>query len=73
MLFAGSAYANEWVVDSAKKKYLKHNDSFDTDERFKNGSTGKRYCFDTDGYMLHNQRVSGIANRRGGKRKCQIC
>ena len=49
MLFAASAYANEWVVDSVGEKYLKHNDSFDTEERFKDGSTEKWYSFDSDG------------------------
>ena len=60
LLFAGSAYADGWVVDSAGKRYLKHNGSFYTDEWFKDGSTKKWYYFGSDGYMLHDQWVGGL-------------
>ena len=60
MLFVVPAYADGWVVDSAGKRYLKHNGSFYTDEWFKDGSTGKWYYFGSDGYMLHDQWVGGV-------------
>ena len=57
LLFASTAFAG-WVSDDIGWKYVKHDGSYYSDEWFH--YDGKWYYFGPDGYMVHDQWVSGL-------------